>query len=557
MNHNDSTLIEPIEFFRNRYAPRFPELNALVFPVISPETRAPGKYIITGSGEREFLPDIICHRQFIISKIQDKTVIPSQSLIDTLKINQWELDPMPYFTPPQAESVCTAFEQITPVSGASFDSNPDAIDLSKWLIYNGIFRMSENRVYFLDGNHYAEVPEYKVMQILRTLFADIIENPTTASPRSRRSSNICKDVMDELKRSLKAEIRSEEISYSTIAFRNGYVDLEKYLKGEPYFYYGERPRKVLFYSIEANFLNQGEFCSTPGFDSYLYDVTGGDGDLILRIWEIIGYCLTQDTYRKCCFVFQGVPNSGKSTLERLIKSLFSKGSVNDFRSSALSDRFALADFDKKALGILSDLPDKPFSEEAESMIKQLTGLDEIDTDVKFQRRKSFYNRAKLLLFTNNPIVTRSLHSEAFFNRLVAVPFRYKVVPKMSDMEFDCVLANERDGIATKALHIYLRRYGEPCFLGDYRINEVFARGNGEAAMTMRVAHMSWIILRFPMADWSLYPRHTTTSSAKTALPLICFTSTPSRRCSAKQQASSSEPATARLSAPAGMICSPV
>lgn len=95
MNHNDSTLIEPIEFFRNRYAPRFPELNALVFPVISPETRAPGKYIITGSGEREFLPDIICHRQFIISKIQDKTVIPSQSLIDTLKINQWELDPKP------------------------------------------------------------------------------------------------------------------------------------------------------------------------------------------------------------------------------------------------------------------------------------------------------------------------------------------------------------------------------------------------------------------------------------------------------------------------------
>ena len=132
------------------------------------------------------------------------------------------------------------------------------------------------------------------------------------------------------------------------------------------------------------------------------------------------------------------------------------------------------------------------------MIKQLTGLDKIDTDVKFQRRKSFYNRAKLLLFTNNPIVTRSLHSEAFFNRLVAVPFRYKVVPKMSDMEFDCVLANERDGIATKALHIYLRRYGEPCFLGDYRINEVFARGNGEAAITMRV--VQYVMDNFKVSD---------------------------------------------------------
>lgn len=185
--------------------------------------------------------------------------------------------------------------------------------------------------------------------------------------------------------------------------------------------------------------------------------------------------MTQDTYRKCFFAFQGVPNSGKSTLERLLKRLFSPGTVCCLKGMAFSERFALVKLIRKAFCSSSDLPDKAFSELSESVIKQLTGGDEMDSDDKFKDRKSFYYCGKLAFFTNNPITVKSSHPEAFYNRAVAVPFAYKVHPTMTDKEFDELLLSEIDAIATKALYIYLLRYGQPDFIGEdeFKVNAIY------------------------------------------------------------------------------------
>lgn len=234
---------------------------------------------------------------------------------------------------------------------------------------------------------------------------------------------------------------------------------------------------VLLYSINAclrdDILNNPEAwnSSTPNFDRFLHYVTGGDESLIMRIWEIIGYVLTPDNYGRSYFVFQGVPGSGKSTLERLISNMFSYGSVFRIRGDDFGGRFSLQGLEGKAVIIVSDLPGRVFSEDTVSIIKQISGRDCISTDVKYSEQRSFRTNAKMLFFTNNAFIPRSM-DYAFNSRAVCVPFRYAVDKSEQDFSLDYKLASEIDAIATKAMMYYFglrdRHY---VFSGDYRLND--------------------------------------------------------------------------------------
>lgn len=173
----------------------------------------------------------------------------------------------------------------------------------------------------------------------------------------------------------------------------------------------------------------------------------------MRIWEIIGYVLTPDNYGRSYFVFQGVPGSGKSTLERLISNMFSYGSVFRIRGDDFGGRFSLQGLEGKAVIIVSDLPGRVFSEDTVSIIKQISGRDCISTDVKYSEQRSFRTNAKMLFFTNNAFIPRSM-DYAFNSRAVCVPFRYAVDKSEQDFSLDYKLASEIDAIATKAMMYY-------------------------------------------------------------------------------------------------------
>lgn len=497
-----TNLIQPITWFTNPYAGEFIELNGVFFPPLVHTEGMQGRYLMTRDGGQMFFPDIWHYRDYLAELIRRNAVVPSRALLNRLQLQSqdvvpyhtaFNVRPFPNFAIPFGSEYChdydenladeetakkIALDMVMPLPERFFSTVPDAITLEKIFVETYHVRLMGKDVFVFCHNHYKLVDDDTLLKMIRGTFSDVIENPPDGG---KRTSGICNKVLMEIKMDHTLEIRESDISRTMVAFRNCYFDIatNSFIPITP----GYVPEKVVFYSIDANFRFDVAndihtwYYSTRFFDKYLWDITGGNIKLIHRIWEIIGYIMTQDTYRKCFFAFQGVPNSGKSTLERLLKRLFSPGTVCCLKGMAFSERFALVKLIRKAFCSCSDLPDKAFSELSESIIKQLTGGDEMDSDDKFKDRKSFYYCGKLAFFTNNPITVKSSHPEAFYNRAVAVPFAYEVHPTMTDKEFDALLLREIDAIATKALYIYLMRYGQPDFIGEdeFKVNAIYCQ----------------------------------------------------------------------------------
>lgn len=509
------SLVSPIDFFNNPYARDYIELNNVEFPPLSIAPGMPGFYIPTPDGGQQFVPDLCCHRSYLVELIRNGKLIPSPALIAKLQLQPNEIQPIyPNIDPRPLPNVAIPYmdmlesklyenrvddemsaqyllDLITPITPGYFSTMPDAIELEKIFVKMYHVRAMESEVFVFCHNHYKSASKATLLKMIRGTFAEVIENPPDGS---KRSSNICNKVLAEIGNDNTLEINEADISPTLVAFNNCYFDTATYMLfpiTKEYI-----PEKVVFYAINANLryiINPDgsiwyDNRMTPFFDKYLYDITGGDPILIDRIYEILGYILTQDTYRKCFFVFQGLPHTGKSTLERLIKRFFVPGTARAFMGMAFDGNFALKELENKALCSCSDLPDKAFNARQESVIKQLTGGDELDTDVKFGRRETFYFRGKLTMFTNNPILVTSSQPEAFFNRAKVVPFAFPVHQIMTDIEFDQRLWAELDGIVTRAFITYLQRYGQPGFIGDelYKINAIYHRGCWKDSLLGRI-----------------------------------------------------------------------
>ena len=214
--------------------------------------------------------------------------------------------------------------------------------------------------------------------------------------------------------------------------------------------------------------HQSEEC--PAFDKFLYDITGGDELLIKRIWEFVGYCLTQDTNAKVYFVLQGVPDSGKSLLCNLVMEYFPEDKVSSLNIHSLKEHFALDNLESVALCVSPDLPASALDPKSASSIKQLTGNDRVSAAVKYKRNTQFRFEGKLILATNYPLLTQE-PDDAFMQRAVVIPFFHSIPKEKQDGSLLDRLKAEKAAIASKALEAYIRlRKNHYKFSGDYAIN---------------------------------------------------------------------------------------
>ena len=214
--------------------------------------------------------------------------------------------------------------------------------------------------------------------------------------------------------------------------------------------------------------HQSEEC--PAFDKFLRDITGGDEVLIRRIWEFVGYCLTQDTNAKVFFILQGVPDSGKSLLCNLVMDYFPEDKVSSLNVHSLKEHFALDNLESVALCVSPDLPASALDPKSASSIKQLTGNDRVSAAVKYKRNTQFRFEGKLILATNYPLLTQE-PDDAFMQRAVVIPFFHSIPKEKQDGSLLDRLKAEKPAIASKALDAYFRLRKNHCkFSGDYEIN---------------------------------------------------------------------------------------
>lgn len=232
------------------------------------------------------------------------------------------------------------------------------------------------------------------------------------------------------------------------------------------------PNYFVTFTLNCEFPVNVVKSSCPNFDKYLEDVSGGDPLLIRRIWEFIGSCLTQDMNIKSIFVLQGVTNSGKSVFVNLLKSFFPEDVRIELGVHCMSEQFAMVNCMGKVLCMSSDMEEDVLNTTSVGNLKKLSGRDTISSAVKYKSRVNFQFTGKVVMVTNHPLLLKK-YDQAFWERIVVIPFRYTVPVENRIYNLEDALKHEMSAIAAKALGAYFElRKNNYQFSGEYEINSL-------------------------------------------------------------------------------------
>ena len=160
--------------------------------------------------------------------------------------------------------------------------------------------------------------------------------------------------------------------------------------------------------------------------------------------------LLQTMEAKAFFVMGMAPNSGKSLLGNFIETLFNERYVSNIALSDFNGSFSLAPIAGSAINISLDLPSTRLKASAVSKLKMLTGGDAFNVNQKYVPEFRYRNRAKLLFATNFPI-TLAEPDDAFWNRMVFLPFDYSVPQSEQNPSLSELFHQEKDAIVSEAL----------------------------------------------------------------------------------------------------------
>ena len=260
-------------------------------------------------------------------------------------------------------------------------------------------------------------------------------------------------------------VKDDAIRRDLLTFNNVVLNLAN---GE---IYDLSPRFVTTYQIRANYLPNYN-TPTYNFDKFISRITGNDPLLAQRILEIIGYCLTPDTSAKVLFLFQGLGDTGKSILARLMQMLFTPEAVYPMKAENLRRPFSMCELYNRAFCVCNDMPAECLDDKTTGTLKELTGRDLISSAVKYAEDIVFTNFSKILIVTNHALKTKT-PDEAFFRRVVCVPFKYPVSLEEIDVNLLDKLWLERDGIVTATITAYWQLKNKNyIFSGNYEPNVV-------------------------------------------------------------------------------------
>lgn len=242
------------------------------------------------------------------------------------------------------------------------------------------------------------------------------------------------------------EVKLQEGKYY-VAFKNGILDLRT-MKLQPHC------KDILtFYELNASWRNH-EIPSE--FFHFLSDVSGGDKEIQVRILESMGYMFSGLNHGKCYFVMGPANNSGKSTLGALIRKIMGDELVASISTHQLGNRFALGNIHGKMLNMSLDLPKGKIQPVVASIVKQVSGGDVLSVEAKYDKLRDVHSNMRFLFASNYPVtISREDDDDAFWDRMVILPFLYTIPKTSVDTEMLEKMYEERDHIihiCLEALH---------------------------------------------------------------------------------------------------------
>ncbi len=229
-----------------------------------------------------------------------------------------------------------------------------------------------------------------------------------------------------------------------ISFQNGVLNLRN-LKLRSH-----SPEYLTFYSLDACWTDRPQ---TRYFRQFLESASGGDPQISLRIKEVLGYLLSPINNGKYFFVMGNAQNSGKSTLGIFLQQVLGLKLVATKSVSQLAERFSLGDIQGKLLNLSMDLPNGKLNAATVSIIKQITGGDTITVEKKYDKQREVSHCHMRFLFASNYPVTvpKNDDDDAFWDRMIVIPFLYPIDRSAADPDFLEKLLNEKDDIISTCL----------------------------------------------------------------------------------------------------------
>ena len=225
-----------------------------------------------------------------------------------------------------------------------------------------------------------------------------------------------------------------------VVFRNGVLDLRTLKLHKEY---------LTFYELQTNWT---EDRNAPTFRKFLESSSNGDNETKERIMEAMGYMLTALNYGKCFFVMGNAPNSGKSTLGKLLIKLLGEDLTITRSINQLGGRFGLADIEGKILNLCMDLPNGKIPRETVSEIKCITGGDKVTIEGKFRDYTQIHSNMKFLFASNFPVVVaKEEDDDSFWDRMIIIPFLYSVTRERADLWLISKLMQEKEQIISLCL----------------------------------------------------------------------------------------------------------
>lgn len=266
------------------------------------------------------------------------------------------------------------------------------------------------------------------------------------------------------------EVFSEEVMEETkkmISLKNGVaVADEKNLREHSSDY-------PIYFTVDAEYSLFDK--DTSVMDNLIDKACGNDKSVKKLFYEVLGYIISQNSSIKKFFVFATAPDSGKSIIGEFIGRLLGDNNTSNIELHKLGDQFVSGTISNKVLNFNMDLQPAPIKAEAAQKLKQWTGDARTDSECKYVQGESVYHHCKFLFATNHPVKLKQ-DDDAFYNRLVLIPFVVSVDECDKDFELAKKLWDSRNAIVTKAVKAYRRLYENnfvftKCRLADDMIDE--------------------------------------------------------------------------------------
>lgn len=239
------------------------------------------------------------------------------------------------------------------------------------------------------------------------------------------------------------QAHEKHINKDIVAFKNGWLSCRDFLFSVP------NPQTFVLHGLNCHY-NSSLWGQCPHMIEFIDYISGGVDALKKRAWQIIAAQICNYDL-KAFIACIGRGDAGKSLFLKIIQALFSPEDSVSLLYNQLASRFDTSIMFGKKLCVCADMPQKPISNGAVSVIKMITGSDEMTCEAKYQSRKTFFKDGLRLICASNFPIKIIDADPAFERRMVCLAFPYPVPREKQNPHLLNLLIAEREAIVATAL----------------------------------------------------------------------------------------------------------